>query len=231
MTRKASLRPLFFLLSMLLVGACARLPVIKPPAPGLEQAQRSSCDAVFPQGKWQFVHAIEAALSGGRSVVLGVSTISSDDRHVHSLIMTVEGLVLFEADSGERLRIERAVPPFDSKDFARGLMDDIGFLFFAPPGPVTAWGRFENGSPVCRHRTGDGGVVDIVLTSPDSWQLRQYGPQGRLIRRLQATGASVIRGQRIPRRLVLEARAAGGKEYRLKLKLVEAVPYLLKDLR
>ena len=224
MTRRPALITVFGFLVALLSGACARLPVIQPLAVENEQALFRRCEDVFPRGKWQFVHAIEAALSGGRSVVLGVSTISSGDRHAHSLIMTVEGLVLFEADGGRRLRIERAVPPFDSKDFARGLMDDIGFIFFVPPGPVTARGRLRDGAPVCRYNAGDGGVVDIVPTSPDSWELRQYDPEGRLIRRLTAAEAGDIHGQRIPRRLALEARPAGGKEYRLKLKLVDAEP-------
>lgn len=224
MTRKSSLLTVFGLLMALLSGACARLPVIEPPAPENEQALLRRCEDVFPRGKWQFVHAIEAALSGGRSVVLGVSTISSGDRHVHSLLMTVEGLVLFEADGRQRLRIERAVPPFDSEDFARGLMDDIGFIFFVPPGPVTARGRLRDGALVCRHNAGDGGVLDIVSTSVDGWEVRQYDPEGRLIRRLTASEPEDVHGQRIARRLTLEVDPFGSTPYRLKMKLIEALP-------
>ncbi len=211
------------LLLTLLTGACARLPVIRPSAPESRGALLRRCGAVFPQGRWQFVHAIEAALPGGGSVVLGVSRISSADRRIHSLIMTVEGMVLFEARRDGELRVTRAVPPFDARNFARGLMDDIAFIFFAPRG-AAAPGRLEDGAAVCRYRRDDGGVVDVAPDPADGWALRQYDAQGRLTRRLQASKVTVIDGQGIPRRLTLEARPAGATPYRLKMKLIDALP-------
>ncbi len=223
MTRSAAFLSALTLLAALLTAACTRLPKITPLASGNTTAPFGRCEKVFPQGRWQFVHAIEATLSGGSSVVLGVSRISSTGRRIHSLIMTVEGIVLFEADRGDDLRIRRAVPPFASENFARGLMDDIAFIFFAPRGPAVA-GRLQNGAAVCRYRLDDGGVVDVLPAPADGWEVRQYDAQGRLARRLQASDVAVIDGQHIPRPLTLEARPAGGPPYRLKMKLVEALP-------
>lgn len=225
MTRKRLFIQTILLAATLLISACSSLPTIEQNVSDAAVMTANRCDAVFPCGKWQFVHAIEASLPGGRkNVVLGISTISSQNRFARSLILTVEGMVLFDAQYETQLRINRAVPPFDSKNFARGLMEDIRFIFFAPRGPVTASGRLKDGADVCRYRLAGGGFTDIILTSPDSWELRRYSPGGRLTSRVQASGIDDIHGQRIPRHLALQARAADGKEYQLNLKLVEAVP-------
>jgi len=225
MNRKPFAIHALLLVAALLISACSSLPKIDKIGSEAVVETARQCDGVFPLGKWQFVHTIEASLPGGRkSVVMGISMISSQDRQARSLIMTVEGMVLFDAQYEGQLHINRAVPPFNSEKFAQGLMEDIQLIFFAPRGPVIASGRFKDGATVCRHRTAAGGVVDIVLTSRDRWELRRYSSRHRLTGQVLATMAGDVAGQRIPRRLALKAYATSGKKYQLNLKLMEAVP-------
>jgi len=43
--------------------------------------------------------------------------------------------VLFEAEAGlGKLKVNRALPPFDSEDFAKNMIEDIKLIFFTPEG-------------------------------------------------------------------------------------------------
>ncbi|WP_020587256.1 hypothetical protein [Desulfobacter curvatus] len=157
---------------ILLIGAgCADLPPIIPldnsPAPD-EQILSQELNQLFPANSFQFVHAIELTMPGSHSAMLmGVVNIHPRCRAIHCVIMTLEGLVLFEADhTSERLTIHRAIPPFDSHALARGLVSDIELIFFSPRGRLNAWGTLENKNTILRFSEPDGGTIDII-TSPD----------------------------------------------------------------
>jgi hypothetical protein len=206
---------------LLLVLACAHLPPITPitaaPPSGFGQ---ESCN-IFPEGKWQFFHSIRAQMPGGRNfVMMGVTVMSSRLRTSRSVIMTLEGFVVFDGEYDQHLIVHRALPPFDSPHFAEGLMDDIRLIFLEPGGPLIGFGELENGSVVCRHATPDGSTVDIIPQRDGAWELRRFSPDQRLIRTVRALPGARSRAG-FPE--ALELAAYGDQTYKLTLTLVEAL--------
>jgi hypothetical protein len=185
-----------------------------------------TCQRLFPNGKWQFVHSIEAVMPGGqKGLVMGVTVISSRDKTARSVLMTIEGLVVFDASHDQELVVNRSVAPFDQEGFAAGLISDIQLIFFMPQGPLLETGNDPNGASVCRYQTPDGGIVDLVIDADHTRHIRQYTAQRRLRRTVdvfftkpEANGG----GPDFPDRL--ELRAHGVADYTLIMDLVEAVP-------
>ncbi|WP_373497808.1 hypothetical protein [Desulfococcus sp.] len=204
--------------------SCARMPAVSPVPPEAAQGFREACARVFPAGDWQLVHAIETVMGGRRGTMMGVSVISPGSRTVHCALMTLEGLSMFEArDRDGRITVDRAVPPFDSPAFARGMLEDIRMIFFQPgPGPDEA-GLAPSGSPLCRYRPGPDETVDVTVDPRGGWTLRRY-EGAALVRTVHAGAGTLIAsgGVRISRHLQLTAR--GPRPYTLDLKLLEAVP-------
>jgi len=170
MRRKTALGYLF-IFAFLINAGCAGLPPIIPldnsPAPD-EQSLSHELNELFPSDSFQFVHAIELTMPGGHSAMLmGVVNIHPRCRAIHCVIMTLEGLVLFEADhTSEAFTIHRAIPPFDSQALARGLVSDIELIFFKPQGRLDAWGKLENKNTILRFSEPDSKTIDIII-SPD----------------------------------------------------------------
>jgi hypothetical protein len=208
-------------LLLVLVVSCTGLPPITPGSdtgtPGGIEAGR-----VFPQGDWQFLHAIQAEMAAGRGMrLLGLTVMSSGNRFNRSVLMTLEGLVLFDGEYDGRLVVHRALPPFDSPHFADGLMQDIRLIFFEPEGPVISRGRLRTGEPIERHRLPDGCTVDVEIQSDGGWGIRRYSASETPTRTVRAQrGAEDLFG--IP--ATIELTAGGGQDYRLVMKLLEAVP-------
>lgn len=207
------------MLLSLLLASCAGLPPISPDA-GMERSADPA--RVYPQGSWQFLHSLQAAMPGGRQLgLLGLTLLSSTDRRHRSVLMTLEGFVLFDGESeSDRLTVHRALPPFDSPHFASGLMEDIRLVFMEPEGPTVAAGRLEDGGKVRRVRPASG-TVDVETLPDGSWRIRQYSSSDRLIRTVTARhGSGDIAG--FPQSI--ELTASGGQEYQIVMTLLEAVP-------
>ena len=161
----------FLLFAFLVSVGCAGLPPIvsldNSPAPD-EQNFSRELNKLFPADSFQFVHAIELTMPGSHSgMLMGVVNIHPRHRALQCVIMTLEGLVLFEADhTSEAFIIHRAIPPFDNQTLARGLVSDIELIFFRPRGRLDAWGKCENHNRILRFSDPDGGTIDILI-SPD----------------------------------------------------------------
>jgi hypothetical protein len=182
-----------------------------------------ACRAVFPGGRWQFTHAIEAALPGGQEALLmGVTVVDAVARTVDCALMTVEGFVIFQARAGETRQVRRAMPPFDREGFAAGMLADIQLIFLEPAGRPGRAGLPVKpaAGPVCRYTVSTGGTIDVRPGPGPAWQIEQYTPGGRLSRTVAARPAGGLAG--FPGRLRLEA--AGPAGYTLNLKLIDAVP-------
>ncbi len=210
---------------ILLLTACTGPQVLSPVAPNAESEIRSVCAAPFPRNRWQLVHSIETDFGGGYGgMMLGVTVIDPESRILQSAMMTIEGLVVFNAESTpDQLSIERAVPPFDSNEFARGVMEDIRLMFFPPQGPVTV-GNTEAGRPICRFETGPNRILDIRFDPESGWVYQLYRA-GKLVRTVHADVKQAVvspAGKVIPRRMTLTGH--GSPEYTLHLKLLEAKP-------
>jgi hypothetical protein len=160
-------------------------------------------------------------MPGGRNfMMMGLTVMSSRLRTIRSVIMTLEGFVLFDGEYDQHLTVHRALPPFDSPHFAEGLMDDIRLIFFEPDGPLVACGVLDEGSFVCRHEIPGGGAIDIESLADNGWELNRYSPSQRLTRTVR-----VLSGERhlsgFPERM--ELIASGGQTYKLVMTLLEAV--------
>ncbi len=209
-----------------LLLSCAGLPKMYPAGPADLPDTIKACEGVYPVGDWQLLHTIEAALPGSRKgFLMGLTVLSSRDRSARCIIMTLEGFVLFDAQYDGQIKIERAVAPFDSDDFARGLMEDIHLIFFRPPAAQTVSGSLDDGTAVCRYHRPDGRIVDLVNPEENRWELRLYRSNHRLMKsvnimskdRLPADASTGIADK-------IELTAHGSPGYKLVMDLVEARP-------
>lgn len=209
-----------------LITACSSLPKVHPHKTISLTELQQNCGQLFPEGKWQFVHSIEATMSEGqKGVLLGVTLISSKDRTVQSVLMTIEGMVLLDARYDGQLVINRSVWPFDSEDLAGGLIKDIQLLFFRPPGPLIESGTFENGDAVCRYQNPGKQFVDMVKHSDQRWELRLYHRGHKKIRTVDMffSRNKINPGPfQAPNRLKLTSHGYPG--YTLDMDLIEAIP-------
>ena len=195
------------------------------------------CAALFPQGRWQFVHAIDFRMadgSGGNA--LGVVVLDGDQ--IQTALMTVEGLTLFEASSSsdDNIEVFRSITPFDRPGFAAGLMHDVRTLF-RPPAGRARYGSLVNGSRVCRYEAGPA-TTDIIPGPDGCWQLSTYGHlqqtrfDGCLLtetrherprtRTITADSCQSQGGAVIPQTLLLAVPGPAG--YTLNMRLVTAEP-------
>jgi len=220
------MKPISLLLSALcLTLSCSNLPKVYPVEVSSIPELHQKCRHLFPNGKWQFLHSIETIMPNGeKGLVMGVTVISSHDKTVRCVIMTLEGLVVVDVQYDRQVIINRRVPPFDSENFAKGLIKDIQLIFFMPQGPVIKSGILRTGASICRYRNTGGRIVDIITHKENTWELRQYSKHFRLIRTVNAffgkkDGDSGQFG--IPDRLKLTAHGSPG--YTLVMDLVEAV--------
>jgi hypothetical protein len=219
----------FFLLSVVLfIASCGTLPKIQHADSRVLTGGPSECRRLFLQGRWQFQHAIEVTFPGGqKSVLIGVSIVSAESGSIRSILMTIEGLVVFDAEYDREIRILRAVPPFDSDHFFQGLINDLQLVFFMPDGTLIETGTLQNGSAICRYQQPDRQVVDIVKNSDHHWELQQYDRWFSMKRRVDIFFNDNFRfnGFHAPNRLKLTACGYAG--YTLDMDLIDAV--LLKD--
>jgi len=206
---------------MICLAACAHLPQIQPDVSSATAQQVRRCRTLFPQGRWQLYHAIEATVPGGTKTTLtGVSVLSSETHNVEWALMTIEGLVLFSGRYDGTLTVRRALAPFDRPGFAQGLVDDLRLLFFTPQAPLSVTGRGVQGGHVCRFGT-PAQATDIVVKDDGSWEARQYDDGQRLVRSLKAENITLVAGHRFAKHLMLKNHGLLG--YQLELRLLEAV--------
>jgi hypothetical protein len=166
---------------LLLVG-CAPTPTIQPADHVRHGQLEHRCRSIYPQGKWQLVHTIHGRFRHGRQAVMtGVVVLSSNDAGIHCVLMSLEGFVLFDAEDRGTLTVHRAVPPFDSRAFARGVMDDIRLMFLAPESMHAICGQFQDGTRGCRFITVDKRTVDVTDTGSGRWRIRQNAPSRTIV--------------------------------------------------
>jgi hypothetical protein len=206
------------LIGALLLAACASMPAMQSLDTDQEALCSGSCRSHFPEGGWQLVHTINARIQGGRQATFtGAVILSSEDDSVRCAVMTLEGFVLFEAVDRGRVTVKRAFGPFDDENFAKGVMDDIRFLFVEPEGE-TMVGLFEDGSRGCRYRTARDRTVDLMEGPDGGWRMRQYDSRGVPMRTMTADAPNA---DGFSRKIVLQA--VGRHGYQLTMTLVEAV--------
>jgi hypothetical protein len=204
-----------------IVSACGGLPRITPATDPAELGRIGArCQAMFPQQAFRAVHAIEASLPLGKeSSVLGVSVVDPASGQLRAVLVSVEGLTLFDASSqAGSVTVHRAVPPLDERGFGRGLVDDVGLVLLAPGLTPSAVGRLPDARPVCRYEQDHGRVTDVLpLDGEQCRRLDRYDGEQDLVRRVEFTGEGVLG---LATSMLI--RAPGIVGYELRLKLVEA---------
>jgi hypothetical protein len=178
--------PIFLLL--LTVAACTGLKPLTPLDPARKQDVLEGCRRPFLPEKYRLVHALETVMpDGAKGTAIGVLVADPRTRAFRTALMTIEGLVLFDAEAGENLTVHRAIPPFDAPAFAEGLAEDIRLAFFAPGGEPTAWGEGEEGAPACRFEHADGRLVEVMTMKNGGMGIRLYGAGQGLLKRVKIT--------------------------------------------
>ncbi len=215
--------PLRYGFSLLMMASflfsCSRLPVIKPAEASAAAALIEQCGRPYPSVPYRFVHAIEVILPGGSSgTILGVTLVDPKAAAVHSVMMTLEGFVLFDGAYDKHVHVDRAVPPFDKPHFAKNMLGDVRLLYLAPTGRPVNTGTLQDGAVICRYTGNQYPLLDVIVHQDGSWEIDAYSESEEPRRRIKA--GSVKSG--IPAAVELKAYEAW--DYTLQMKLVSAEP-------
>ncbi len=209
-------RRIILFVSILQVISCSSLPVIKP-APQ-DATMNSKCGQPFFESPYRFVHKIEVALPGGKTLtLLGITSLEPLERSVSSAITTVEGFLLFEARYDKELHVYRALPPFDKEHFAEQTMADIRLIFLSPQGQPSNTGELQDGAAICRYDGDDGKVIDVIVHRDKTWEIRTYYRHA-LLRKISA----LLLRDRMPG--ILELTGFEAVRYSLRFTLLSAEP-------
>lgn len=212
------MKRLSLLMLSLLLFSCQTLPVINSSSSPAEES--FLCPSPFLKGKYRLVHAIESRVSGKtQSAIIGITLADPATRSVSCAIITAEGMSLFEAESSPAtFKINRALPPFDSEDFAKNMMEDIKLIFFMPDGKLQKRGYLSDGSKDCRYLQENGDLIDVIEHQSADTQIKHYSSTG-VLKRHVIFGKS---GKNIYQRIELQAHASF--DYSLSMNLIEAQP-------
>jgi hypothetical protein len=177
------------------------------------------CVELFPSEPWECVHKIDAVIQEGMSSsLLGVTKGDPAGRKLHTVLLTPEGFILFEAEQHEdKISVLKAVAPFDSPAFARGLMEDVNLLFLPPQGGPSKWGMTADGATLCRWESPDGSRREIALSTVLKISLRDR--HGDLVKEALLT-APFVKG--LASRMELQAHKPA--PYRLQMTLLQGTP-------
>jgi len=177
------------------------------------------CYAIFPSEPWESVHRIEATMRGGSSSLLGVTKGEPSERRLQSLLLSPEGFILFDAELRENgVAVRKAVAPFDSPAFARGLMEDVTLLFLPPKAKPTIWLKETNGTMICKWENPDNST-EITGSMDSGWRILRRDKYGELTKEA-IFGGPFLNG--LASRA--ELRAFKPVSYRLRMTLVQPSP-------
>jgi hypothetical protein len=138
------------------------------------------------------VHRLEATIRGGSSSLLGVTKGEPSERRLQSLLLSPEGFILFDAElSGGGIAVRKAVDPFDSPAFARGLMEDVALLFLLPQVKPTTWGKETHGAMICNWEGPDDSHTEIMGSMDSGWRILRRDKYGKVIKKVVLNGPFV----------------------------------------
>jgi hypothetical protein len=151
------------------------------------------CYVIFPAEPWESVHKIEATIKGwGSYSLLGVTKGEPSERRLQSLLLTPEGFVLFDAEFRENyISVRKAVAPFDSPTFARGLMEDVTLLFLPPQTKPTTWRKKTDGTRICSWEDPYGFRTEVKGSMDTGWRIKYRDKRGEVIKEIVLSGPFV----------------------------------------
>ncbi len=178
------------------------------------------CYAVFPAEPWESVHRLEATIRGGTFLALGVTRGEPSERRLQSLLLSPEGFILLDAERQENgIVVKKAVPPFDSPEFARGLMEDVALLFLPPQIDPKTWAKESDGRMICKWEAPDESHTEITGSMESGWRILRRNRKGNVIKEIFLSGPFV---NGLASRI--ELRAFKPAAYRLRMTLVQLSP-------
>ncbi len=149
--------------------------------------------------------------------MLGVTKGEPSEHRLQSVLLAPEGFMLFDAELREgRIAVRKAVAPFDSPAFARGLMEDVSLLFLAPQVKPAAWGKEPDGTMICNWEERDGPHTEITGSMDIGWRILRRDKNGKVTKEVVLNGPFV---NGLASRV--ELRAFKPAPYRLRMTLVE----------
>jgi hypothetical protein len=202
-----------------LVCGCARLPKLVP-LTGVSRAEtEKSCLRPFPDRPWRAVHALYiSGPFGHKSSVMGVTIVDPTSGRIRAVILSLEGMVLFDASrKTDVVSVHRALPPLDREGFPEGLIHDVSMMFLAPEGTPDETGLDEERHPVCRWRDESTGILDVVAIGEGRWRILQYGGDRGLEREVDMVAKM---GESLAREIRFVCHGMAG--YTLDLTLIQA---------
>lgn len=219
-------RFLVYLTLLVTFHGCTSIPRINQPSYQDTSLIKNDCREIFPHGNWRFVHSIQVNMAGKkRTKLIGITQVDSESRSLHSVLMTIEGMVVFEAKyENQDTTVKRATTPFDSPHFAKGLIQDVKLIFLPPQDKCIDVGLTNDDQFICRYRTNSSRTKDIhVSRNKRKWSVYLYD-KGKKTRTLSAmynnsTPESSIPSH--PKRLNLRSYNSHNN-YSLKMELIEA---------
>jgi hypothetical protein len=174
----------FFLFSIamyFLIFSCKSLPVIESGKSGLKPDI-----SPFPGNKYQLTHSIKADLPNGDTLLLiGLTVVNPDERSIHAVMMTVEGLVLFDVSyQNNSIIINRGMPGMsadDSANFIHGLLNDLKLIYFMPECAIFESGIIS-GKYINRYKCDNGITIDIIKEENGAVIINKYDSGNSLLR-------------------------------------------------
>ena len=207
----------FILIFIISITSCKSLPEVNPGVLSVEKKPDVEFNP-FLNSKFRLIHSIKASMPGGNnSSLIGITVADPGSKSIQAVLMTVEGLVIFDACySGGAITLNRGLPPLDSMDFAAALMRDISLVYFLPDYSDSISGAFDDGSSVRRFYRSDGMVVDVIARNGQTGKINLYDSSSSLARTAEISG---INQDGVPGSITLTAHGFWG--YTLKLDLLE----------
>ncbi|MCL4558032.1 MAG: hypothetical protein M1491_05290 [Deltaproteobacteria bacterium] len=173
---------------------------------------------------FRVVHAITATIRGKSSSFIGVTVADVPADRIRATLLSVEGLVLLDAvDDKGSITVYRAMQPFTSARFARGLFDDIELLFFPPRGDLTGARIGANGTVTCTWVDHDHIFKKNAFPSGET-VIKEYDSDHRDMRRVKLS-PPIIKG--FYRHIRMDSYGLGG--YSLSFDLLEGEPLEQED--
>lgn len=216
---------LLWVCGLFLLAACQSLPPIMPPPPDKTPPPQIA-GAPFVRQPWRLVHSIASQWpGGGQGFMLGVLNVRPATGRLDCAVLSLEGLLLFEARYADgRLTVQRALPPFHHPHMADRMLEDIRLIFLAPPQKPVGVGLGSDGRWTRRYSSHTG-TIDVSGPDDEHYTIRRFDARHRLQRQVEietcrAPGSD--RAEPVPCRITLKARGPGA--YQLDMVLTEAHP-------
>ncbi|HUL23813.1 MAG TPA: hypothetical protein VLZ10_20330 [Thermodesulfobacteriota bacterium] len=178
------------------------------------------CYTIFPAEPWESVYKLEATLRGGSFSLLGVTKGEPSERRLQSLLLTPEGFILFDAELRENeIDVRKAVAPFDSLAFAKGLMENVSFLSLPPRVKPTGWEKKTDGTMICNWEGPDDSDTEIKGSMESGWRILRRDKYREVIKEAVLNGP-FVNGVASH----VELRASEPAPYTLRMTLVQPSP-------